>query len=261
LSGARRLARPVQILVPRGGGAAVLAYHLIGGGSSSPVDLDAAVFEAHLRWLAASGRVAEPRSWLVDAGHVAAARLVLLTFDDAFENFYRVAYPALCEHGLAALLFVPVGFVEGPCGAPLAGAEALPAMSWDQLREVSASGSIVVGSHSWSHPDLRRLDEQSLRRELVDSRDRLQEKLGAAVRVFCYPRALWSRRVEAVVREVYDFAFVAGGGRVPCGRRFDPLRVPRLPIRRDMPSSLESVLRSRVWLEEWIADKVRRYLR
>jgi peptidoglycan/xylan/chitin deacetylase (PgdA/CDA1 family) len=134
-------------------------------------------------------------------------------------------------------------------------------MTWAQLREVSESGSVVVGSHSWTHPDMRRVDERDLRRELLESRDRLQEKLGVAVRTFCYPRALWSPRVEAAVGEVYDFAFVAGGRQVPKGRRFNPLRIPRIPIRRDMPASLEPVLRSRVWLEEWVADKVRRWLR
>ena len=259
MSRGRRFARRLQGLVPTGGGLRVLAHHLVGAGTASAVDLELPVFVSQIRGLAPDGCAADVAAFL-GRRSVGSAR-VLLTFDDAFENFYHVAFPMLRELGLRALLFVPVGFVEREQGSPLQGAETLPPMSWDQLREVRASGAVEIGSHSWTHPDLRRLEGKALRRELVDSRDHLQEKLGAAVRAFCYPRALWSRRVEAEVGEVYDFAFVAGGGRVPNAPRFNPLRIPRIPIRRDMPSSLETVLRSRVWLEEWIADKVRRYLR
>ena len=39
------------------------------------------------------------------------------------------------------------------------------------------------------------------------------------------------------------------------------LYVWRVPIRRDMGNPIAGVLKSRVWLEEWAADKFRRYLR
>jgi peptidoglycan/xylan/chitin deacetylase (PgdA/CDA1 family) len=248
-----------------------LCYHLVGAKTQSAVDLPAGELAAHLELVTRRAAPAKPWSGPDAVSSLgspadrsedrAEDRAVLVTFDDAFGNFYHVAWPLLQEQGVEALLFVPVGFVEGECGSPLAGAESLPPMSWAQLREVVEDGSVTVGSHSWTHPDMRQLDERALRRELIDSRDRLQEELGVSVRAFCYPRALWSRRVEAVVGEVYDYAFVAGGRQMPKGRSFNPLRIPRIPIRRGMPASIEPVLRSRVWLEEWFADKVRRYLR
>jgi peptidoglycan/xylan/chitin deacetylase (PgdA/CDA1 family) len=242
----------------------VLGYHLVGAGTSSGVEVSEATLRSHLVGLRASATVGEARHWSDQASLRAPRRRdgeVVLTFDDAFENFYSVVYPILLELEWTALLFVPVGFVDGSGDSPLAGAEHLPPMTWDQLREVTRDGRVVVGSHSWTHPDLRSLDERALHRELQDSRGRLEDELGVAVRAFCYPRALWSRRVEKAVGEAYEVAFVAGGLRVPTGGRVNPVRIPRVPIRRDMPASLEPVLGSRVWLEEWIADKVRRHLR
>jgi peptidoglycan/xylan/chitin deacetylase (PgdA/CDA1 family) len=166
----------------------------------------------------------------------------------------------LTELSIPSTLFVPVGFIQGESPPPIASARRLPPMSWAQLREVARSSLVTIGSHSWTHPDLRAVAASGLARELRDSRSKLEDELDVAVDAFAYPRALWSPRVEARVREVYDRAALGGGRRITC-RNLDPLRLWRIPIRSEMESSLAMVLRSRVWIEEWIADAVRRRLR
>ena len=67
-----------------------------------------------------------------------------------------------------------------------------------------------------------------------------------------------SPAVERAVGASYASA-VAGGGRRVTTRSLRRFRLPRIPIRRDMPVSLAPLLRGAVWLEEWMADAVRRY--
>ena len=56
-------------------------------------------------------------------------------------------------------------------------------MDWEQLRQLADSGGgFTIGSHAHSHHELGKLDAESQRRELVLSREILQERLGATSR-------------------------------------------------------------------------------
>ena len=247
-----------SVFSPRAGATLVLAYHLVEGGSDSPVDLPRHVFEQHLRELGELARVVDLEAVLSPAADDDRPA-VALTFDDAFENFASEVQPLLVEAGFPATLFAPVGFLEGDTPSPLRCDTALRPMSWGQLRAASSHRLISVGSHSWTHSDLRRSSASELARELAGSRDHLEGRLGVPVTSFCYPRAQWSRRLESAVATAYELA-VVGGGRAVTPRNLRPHRVYRVPIKRQM-SSLAPVLRSRVWIEEWLADKWRRYVR
>ncbi len=261
MRGGRRLVRGLQVLAAQasGPGCTVLCYHLVGAGTGSPVDLPEGHFRRHMEELAATAEVVPLEEAVEDLRRPRPPTLrpqVALTFDDAYRNFHEAAFPVLAELGLPATLFVPVGFVEGECPPPLTSAP-LPAASWGELAEMTASGLVTVGSHTWSHPDLTALPAAEVGDELRRSRERLEERLGRPVRSFCYPRARRSRAVEARVRRHYDLAVVGGGGRFG-GRRRDPYRIERVSLRTDGPQSLAPVLRAGVWLEERLADRLRR---
>lgn len=254
---ARSFVRALQPLLPRArpGGVTLLAYHLVGAGSDSPVDLPEEIFHRQMRELAATARVLPLAQALAEPADEKPT--VVVSFDDAYANFYERAWPLLRELGLPATLFVPVGFIEGKCPAPIGGVAGLGPVSWAQLAEMVASGLLTIGSHSWSHPDLRTLDSGTARRELADSRRRLEEELGTPVEAFCYPRGLWSARVEPWVGEVYRWAVIGGGRQTRC-ESLRPLRIERISLRRDMPAELAPLLAARVWIEEWLADLWRR---
>jgi len=286
MSLARRSIRGLQRLVPpRCDQLVSLGYHLVGAGTGSPVDLPVATFIRQLDELREIAEVVALSAALDGQGEVAAPGRprVVLTFDDAYGNFGEVVWPLLAERGLPATLFVPVGFVEGECPAPIAGTGNLEPLAWEELARMTASGLLTVGSHSWSHPDLRKLDSARVRVELVRSRQRIEERLAVPVETFCYPRGLWNRRVERLVGEEYRCAAMGGGrgmreeglqpGSDPAGRgagRFSggagregervrrPVRLWRTPVRRDSPPSVAPVVTAPVWLEEWIANAVRR---
>lgn len=238
----------------------VLAYHLVEGGTGSPVDLPLATFRNQLEELAAGPwpvlSLDRALQWLKEpeARHTTA---VVLTFDDAFENFFRHALPVLRDLALAATLYVPVHFLEGRGPAPLAGAEALPPASWGQLRETAREGLVSVGSHSLSHDNLPALAEDRARRELTESRRILEDRLEVTVDHFAYPRALTCAAVTRLAAETYRTAAVAGGKRLPPGGPRDPWALPRWPLRRDHPVRLGPLLEQAFWLEERLAAAAR----
>jgi len=71
-------------------------------------------------------------------------RSVALTFDDAWESAWSVAFPLLKQYGLRAILFAIPGRVGD-------GHERSPFVTWPQLRELHESGVFDVQSHTRSH--------------------------------------------------------------------------------------------------------------
>ena len=254
----RAAVRMMQPLVPRDHDAfTILAYHLVGGGSDTPVDLPVAVFESQLTELQDTARVCSLDDALGLENAPADPRpTVVLTFDDGFDNFRTTAWPLLEKLNLPCTFYVPVGFVERTSRSPLTGADGLAPIEWTALRALASSPLLTVGSHSWSHRDLRRLGAAELRADLRRSRERLEDRTGHAAAHFCYPQAKRSRATDLAVRECYRSAVVAGGRSNVAGR-LEPYRLWRVPIRRDMPVRLQQVVRSSVWLEEWAASHAR----
>lgn len=248
----RRAVRRAQSILPDLGGTTVLAYHLVDAATASPVDLSRTAFGSQLQQLAALGTI-------VPLGAVTGDREVVLTFDDAYANFYEVVWPLLVGLQLPATLYVPYDFVDGRGPAPITGTQHLPACSWSQLREM-VEGGLDIGSHSITHRNLLRLSPEDAHREIADSKHMLEDKLGAAVESFCYPQAKWNRALEDVVRATYRTAVVGGGTKLRGGRTH-PWRIPRVSIRRDMPENLVPLLETPVCLEEAAGDLTRRFRR
>ncbi len=255
----RQAVRMIQPLVPHDSrGVTILGYHLVGAGTPSPVDVPLEVFRSQLHELSGFARVLSLTDALahLDAGHESAQPAIVITFDDAFDNFRTCAWPILKELALPCTLYVPTGFVEGTYGVPLKGAEGLTPITWEALRELAADPLLTIGSHSWSHADLRTLSVEELRLDLRQSRACLEHHTGQTADHFCYPQAKWSREVEREVRAVYRTAVVAGGRRNIAGR-VQPFRLGRIPVRRDMPVQIGPIVSSAVCLEEWAANCAR----
>src|SRR5262249_14708271 len=128
---------------------------------------------------------------------------VVVTFDDAYRNFYTHAWPIIQELRIPVTLYVPIDFIEGGLATVISGVE-LPPMTWDQIAEVAKSDLAGIGSHTMSHQDVRHLlSQDKLQKELADSRAVLEGRLHTCVDSFCYPRGFTSRRAAEVVGRFY----------------------------------------------------------
>ncbi len=60
-------------------------------------------------------------------------------------------------------------------------------MGWSELSEMSADPLVTIGAHTMTHPFLAKLDAESARAEMADSRRVIGEKLGVVPDHFAYP--------------------------------------------------------------------------
>jgi peptidoglycan/xylan/chitin deacetylase (PgdA/CDA1 family) len=134
-------------------------------------------------------------------------RSVVLTFDDNYQGFYENAWPLLKTKNIPAGMFVHTDFVGNKSGSH-------PKMSWDQLKELDASGLVEIGGHTCSHPgDLKSLPMDVQERELTDSKTLLEEQLGHPVPFLAYPVGSADRQtIELTKSAGYTMAFTMKNG-------------------------------------------------
>ncbi|MCX5666251.1 MAG: polysaccharide deacetylase family protein [Candidatus Omnitrophica bacterium] len=127
------------------------------------------------------------------------AKTVAITADDGYYNFYKNAYPILKKYNLPATIFMATDKI-GTKGY----------LGWKELREMSDSGLITVGSHTRTHPWMPSVsvDEGKLWDELAGSKEILEKGLGKRVDYICYPNGGFNDLTkETAKRAGYKGAF------------------------------------------------------
>lgn len=117
-------------------------------------------------------------------------RPIVLTFDDGYEDFYTSAYPILKEYHLDATSFVITGKV-GWKGY----------LTWDQMREMQASGLVQFESHTVDHVAMSQVSLSQAQYELIASKSALEKQLDARVDIFCYPSGRYDSQVESFLAQ------------------------------------------------------------
>jgi peptidoglycan/xylan/chitin deacetylase (PgdA/CDA1 family) len=183
----RRLLRRAPAGIP------ILMYHSISENPESHKNpyyhtcTSPRVFRQHLNFLARNGYrtigLGEAVRKLQE-GAQTAEKLVVLTFNDGFEDFYTEAFPALSASGYAATVFLPTAYI-GDSPREFNG---IACLTWSQVRELRKAG-VEFGSHTLTHPQLRELLPAGVDRQLRSSKEEIEDRLGAPVASFSYPYA------------------------------------------------------------------------
>jgi len=178
----------VDRLPVRGRGAAVLCYHDVGTDPANDTDyyLGPDLFRAHLEWIRAWGLSIVPLAEIVD--RLGTGRdldgLVAITFDDALLGVLEHAAPILEAQRAPATVFVVTDVVGVD---PPFWPGAARTLTTDELRALTASGLVTLGSHTATHASLPDVAPDVRTRELTSSRAWLEELTGAPVDLFAYP--------------------------------------------------------------------------
>ena len=157
----------------------------------------------------------------------------LITIDDGWVSGYNNAWPVLKKHGYPFTMFIYVNYV-GSGGKSL---------SWAQLEEMRDAG-VDIECHTWYHGNLKApgkgVDATTaalikkdiaalgvdgyLRKEIVDSKKKLEQQLGIRVNVLAYPFGNWNAKARELVKEAgYEAAFTVYGQRLTRSSQYDLL--------------------------------------
>jgi peptidoglycan/xylan/chitin deacetylase (PgdA/CDA1 family) len=125
----------------------------------------------------------------------------VLTFDDGFRDNHERALPVLERFGVSATVFLTVAYIGTDQLPTLTRTDFVPRpLDWAQVKEMQARG-IEFGSHTLTHPMLSALPLDQVRRELQDSKARIEDELGAPAPFVCYPRGDFNGDVKRLARE------------------------------------------------------------
>lgn len=217
----------------------VVCYHAVSREWPAELAVSADQLEDEVRFLL--GRGFDPVTFTEAVTGSEPAKVMAVTFDDAYRSIYERARPILERLGVPGTVFVPTAFPDSRAPMRWAGidafahgpwaAELVPA-SWDELRALSRSGW-EIGSHTRSHPHLPRLADAELSRELEESRRDCERGIRAPCTAIAYP---YGDTDERVARAAAAAGYSAGAALyVPLKRnstQSDPMRWPRLVFNR-----------------------------
>lgn len=212
----------------------VLMYHSIAAGTTGEFArfaVDPTEFAEQMDYLDAAGYRTVTAADLAGSrrGRPLPPRPVVLTFDDAYTDFYSTALPILREHDFCATLYVPTGYVGGTASFLSGLGEGhRPVLSWRALRDIAAAG-VEVAAHSHTHPQLDRVPTAVINDEVRRSRCLLEDNLGLAVDGFAYPFGYWNRAARGAVAAA-GFQYAVAVAELTTTARDDVLTLPRLTV-------------------------------
>ncbi|MCB0193164.1 MAG: polysaccharide deacetylase family protein [Anaerolineae bacterium] len=214
----------------------ILMYHYLSappfGADAIRTDLSVSpdLFDTHLAYLQEAGYESISFQQLAVAlsrGEALPPKPVIITFDDGYRDSYENAFPVLQKYGYTATFFI---FTQ-----PIDTAN-VDFLSWDMVREMHQAG-MEFGSHSHTHPDLRNRDVEFLLREIVTSKELIEQNIGEKIRAFAYPSGMYDETATRVVKSAGFWAAVTTqwGGHQSYDQRFT---MPRVRIRGNDSSAM-----------------------
>ena len=142
---------------------------------------------------------------------------ILITIDDAFSSFYKVAWPYLREEKIPFILFVSTKTV-GKNGY----------MTWSQIKELEETPNAYIGNHSHSHEYLVDLENDDFIRDINTSNSIFINNLGYNPIFFSYPFGEYSSLIKKKIVQHFKFSFGQHSGVID--RNKDRYELPRFPI-------------------------------
>lgn len=242
----------------------ILAYHKVqnqaelGVSNTSPKQ-----FERQIKYLCQNGFKSTSIEDYVK-GRSFGDKHVIITFDDAYTSVFENAFPILDKYNFKATIFVITKFVgEYNSWDYHFKKFRITHCDWEQIKELRNKGW-EVGSHTVSHPNLKKISSRKLWFEIRYSKEVIENYLNSEVTTISYPFGSYNGETIDVVRssgyeaactlghnypynENFPFALFRRG--VYC---FEPMRVFKLKLSNNSFAHVDDI-RQKAF--SWISQK------
>lgn len=161
----------------------ILTYHSVNSDHKFSVKPDE--FEKQIKYLKENFDIISLRDIKLE---LRGKKQLIITFDDGYEDNYTYAYPILKKYNATATVFIASDFIFNELDITKGWGyyEGLKPLKVGQIKEMSNTG-ITFGSHSKTHRRLSGLSINELKKEIIDSKKEIKDKLGLSVFPFSYP--------------------------------------------------------------------------
>jgi len=159
-------------------------------------------------------------------------KLIILTFDDGYKDNYELAFPILKEFGFKAVIYLlgELKYNKWDVENGFTPEKVFHLMSDEEILEMQDYG-IEFGGHSMTHSKMGDLNPKIAKKEIIESKEILEKKLGKKLTSFAYPYGHRSDVVKRFVEEAgYEFAVTTDNGDVSFQENlFDIRRIAIFP--------------------------------
>jgi peptidoglycan/xylan/chitin deacetylase (PgdA/CDA1 family) len=148
---------------------------------------------------------------------------ILLTFDDGYKNFLKYGMEKILEYNLNSIIFICPKLVK----------ENNPNyLNEEDLKEISQYKNIEIGSHSYDHVNLTKLNNKDLIYQLESSKKWLEDFLSVNINKISYPFGAYNRQIIDVAKNLfYKKAFTTRFDFFH--KNYDDFQIPRVDIWRN----------------------------
>ena len=214
----------------------ILEYHSVGANVEIELDISVEVFEQHLRYLGKYCNVINLTDYLRNehSRNKLGRPVVVLTFDDGYDNFYTKVLPLLKKYELPATLFPALKFIDEPANIPIKSSignwKDFSPISVDNLKTILKCPLIDIQSHGYAHLDFSTISKDEAIEDILKSNSWLKENLDVEPTLLAYPRGLMSGSNLSVVKKYFKYALIADYTELNCYE--EAYVLPRIPILR-----------------------------
>src|SRR5690606_33830606 len=130
-------------------------------------------------------------------------KVVVITFDDGYEDNLKNAVPILEKYGFMATVFLTTGWIGDKNHLTKHGNK-LSMLDWDQIKEIHTTGLIDFQPHTVSHPRLSKIDPNQAKKEMIDSKKEIEDRLDKKCWAFAYPYGDFNKEIESAAEDLFD---------------------------------------------------------
>lgn len=192
--------------------AAILFYHRVADRVQNTWSIGCTRFEEQLDLIGSLGTFASLDEIRQEQLSGTRDRLkIAITFDDGYSENMDRAIPELLRRKIPCTYFVATDFVEysQPFPHDIQRGYPLSPNSKEEIRAIADLG-IEIGGHTRSHLDLgQEWQTEKLRRELCDSRKKLQDWTGQSIEYFSFPYGLIHNISQAAIDMIAEAGYKA----------------------------------------------------
>ena len=193
-----------SILVPPKKGLPVLMYHKILPENPDGLTVTTDQFDLQLMYLKEKGYQTigfKTLKTIIKDGSPLPPKTIILTFDDAYANFFDHALPLLKKYNFTATVFVPVAFI-GKTNIWDKGNDHL--MSETELKRLAFNENIEIGLHSFLHRSYAGLALADMAEDLKNCRETLGFYGIPFVSVLAYPYGGYPKKDPELKKQMFS---------------------------------------------------------
>jgi peptidoglycan/xylan/chitin deacetylase (PgdA/CDA1 family) len=206
--------------------AVILLYHHVSDSTPPVTSVTPDTFKQHMSYLAQHHQVLPLETVIskLKKGESLPGNVVVITFDDGYDNIYTNAHPILRQHEFPYTVFI---------NPPLIG-QHTSQLSWQQIKKMSRQG-VTFANHGSDHQHMLQLQEGESKKarlsrvlESIQQAEReLEEQLGYSLRYLAYPYGEYDLRLKTQLLKQGYTGFAQHSGAIASYSDFGAL--PRYP--------------------------------